>query len=124
MLTVFERMRHSTGAGLALEGIAGIAMAAGRHDDAIEASEAAAVRFDRTGDRVRAGRVRLQQAVVLAEGGRTDAAGALWRTADALIGDAEPPEVPRLRDRLREILGDRSPSGPGPTADGATGRPG
>ncbi|MEV5782572.1 NB-ARC domain-containing protein [Streptomyces sp. NPDC052287] len=124
MLTVFERMRHSTGAGLALEGIAGIAMAAGRHDDAIEASEAAAVRFDRTGDRVRAGRVRLQQAVALAEGGRTDAAGALWRTADALIGDAEPPEVPRLRDRLREILGDRSPSGPGPTADGATGRPG
>ncbi len=124
MLTVFERTRHSTGAGLALEGIAGIAMAAGRHGAAIEASEAAAMRFDRTGDRVRAGRVRLQQAVALAEAGRTDAAGAVWRTADALIGDAEPPEVPRLRDRLRELLGAQPPSGPGPTADGATGRPG
>lgn len=117
MLAVFERMRHATGIGLALEGIAEIATAAGRYDNAIEASEAAAARFDRAGDRVRAGRSRLHQAVALADAGRTEAARAAWRTADALIGDAEPPEVPRLRDRLRELLGQQPPPGPAATPD-------
>ncbi|MFG3582979.1 ATP-binding protein [Streptomyces sp. NPDC047990] len=124
MLAVFERMRHSTGVGIALEGIAEIATAAGRHDDAVAASEAAALRFERTGDRVRAGRGRLHQAAALAAAGRPEAARAVWRTADALIGDAEPPEVPHLRDRLRGLLGEQPPPGPGPTTDGATGRPG
>ncbi|MER5915631.1 NB-ARC domain-containing protein [Streptomyces sp. NPDC001982] len=114
MLAVFERIRHGTGVGIALEGIAEIATAVRRYDDAIEASAAAAVQFDRTGDRVRAGRSRLQQAVALAEAGHAEAAAAAWRTAEDLIGDTEPPEVPRLRDRLRELLGHQSPPAPEP----------
>lgn len=119
MLTVFERIQHATGIGIALEGIAEIATTAGRYDDAIEASEAATARFDRTGDRVRAGRSRLRQAVALAAAGRTEAANAAWRTADRLVGDTQPPEVPRLRDRLRELLGQQPPPSPEPTPDSA-----
>ncbi|MFD9004087.1 ATP-binding protein [Streptomyces sp. NPDC059582] len=118
MLAVFERIRHGTGVGLALEGIAGIATVAGRYDEAIEASEAAAAQFARTGDRVRAGRSRLVQAAALAAAGRAEAAAVAWRTAEDLIGDTEPPEVPPLRERLRGLLGCQSP--PDPEPDPAT----
>jgi tetratricopeptide (TPR) repeat protein len=115
MRAVFERIRHATGVGLALEGIAEIVTAAGRYDEAIEASEAAAAQFDRTGDRVRAGRSRLHQAAALAAAGRAEAAAAAWRTAEDLIGDTEPPEVTPLRERLRDLLGYQSPPDPNPT---------
>jgi tetratricopeptide (TPR) repeat protein len=111
-LAVFERYGQGTGVGLAYEAIGEVACTAARYETAIAAFDAASGQFERLRDRVRAGRSRLRRADALAASGRLADARAEWTAAEHLIGDAALPEAPRLRERLRERLGEDGVSCP------------
>ncbi|GGO31975.1 hypothetical protein GCM10011576_61640 [Micromonospora parathelypteridis] len=110
-LAVFERNRQGNGVGFVWEAMGEIADRAGRYEDAIVAFEAAAAQFERLHDRVHAARSRFGRASALATLGRVGAARAEWAAAEQLIGDARLPEVPPLRARLRERLGEAPSAG-------------
>jgi tetratricopeptide (TPR) repeat protein len=112
MLAVAERIRHGTGVGSAHAAIGEIDIKAGRFDEALRAFDAAIAQFERLRDRMRTGQSRLQRAGVLAEVGRTAEARAEWAAGEQLLDDTTSPDVRRLRDGLRERLGEDVPTHP------------
>jgi len=100
MLAIFERIRQGSGAAGAREGLGQIAVEQGRYDDALAEFDAGIAHYDRLGDRVRAGEMRLQRSAALnALGRRTEAIRERVR-AEALIGDAPVRRDPSLDARL------------------------
>jgi tetratricopeptide (TPR) repeat protein len=123
MLATCARIRHGTGVGTANEAIGTIAAVDGRYDEAIPAFDAAIAQFDRLHDSVRAGQSRLHRADALASTGRLSAARTEWAEAERLIGSATPPDVPGLRERLRDRLAG-TPAAPPVTPAAGTGSAG
>jgi tetratricopeptide (TPR) repeat protein len=105
----FERIRHGNGVGFVHE-VVGIALrAAGRYPESAAELALAVQRFERLGDRARAGRGRFYRAETLLAAGRPDEARAEWARAEEIVGDVPPPEAVHSRERLRKALG--APSG-------------
>jgi tetratricopeptide (TPR) repeat protein len=112
----FERIRHGSGVGFVHEQI-GIALrAAGRYPESAAELALAVRRFERLGDRARAGRGRFYRAETLLSAGRPDEARAEWARAEGIVGDVPPPEALHSRERLRKALG--APDGSARDADG------
>jgi tetratricopeptide (TPR) repeat protein len=98
MLAIFERIGHGSGVASARAALGTMAGRDGRHAEALAAFDAALTEFNRLGQRVRAGEVRLDRAAILDTLGRTEEAVRDRAAAEKLIGDApvhrESPPVP------------------------------
>jgi tetratricopeptide (TPR) repeat protein len=101
----FERIRHGSGIATVHEKVGIAHRAAGRYRESAAELALAIQRFQRLGDRARAGRARLYLAETLLDAGRPDDARAEWARAEEVVGDSPPPEVARSRERLVRKLG-------------------
>ena len=100
MLAIFERIRHGSGVGAAHEGLGVLAEKQGRHEDALAHFDAAIDRYDRLGDRVRAGELRLRRSATRHALGREAEAVHDREEAERLIGDTPIRREPGLLARL------------------------
>jgi tetratricopeptide (TPR) repeat protein len=100
MLAIFERIRHGSGVGAAHEGLGVVAEKQGRHEDALAQFDAAIDRYDRLGDRVRAGELRLRRSATRHALGREAEAVHDREEAERLIGDTPIRREPGLLARL------------------------
>ncbi len=100
MLAIFERIRHGGGVGGAHGGLGVIADKQGRHDTALVEFDAGIDQYDRLGDRVRAGELRLRRSATLHTLGREAEAVRDREEAEALIGDTPIRREPGLLARL------------------------
>ena len=100
MLAIFTRIRHGSGAGGALEALGTIAGEVGRREAALASFDAAIAQYDRLGDRVRAGQVRIQRSMTLGALGRDIEATQELQLARTLIGDAPIHRGPALPERI------------------------
>ncbi|OLB66597.1 MAG: hypothetical protein AUI10_02335 [Actinobacteria bacterium 13_2_20CM_2_72_6] len=105
----FERVRHGSGIAYVHEAVGIAHRAAGRYAESDAELAVAVARFERLGDRARAGRSRFYRAETLLDAGRPDEARAEWARAEGVVGTTPPPEVRHSRERLIRKLG--APSG-------------
>jgi tetratricopeptide (TPR) repeat protein len=103
MLAIFERIRYGSGVGGAHEALGFIADKQGRHDAALAEFDAGIAQYDRLGDRVRAGELRLYRSATLRALGREAEAARERERAETLIGDAPVHRGPVLLERLPEL---------------------
>jgi tetratricopeptide (TPR) repeat protein len=102
MLAICERIRHGSGVGAALDGLATIADEEGRTQDALADLDAGIDQFDRLNDRVRAAELRLHRSAVLRTLGRLSESVREREIAEAIIGDATVRRRPAMEAFLSE----------------------